>query len=350
MNDESDDEISKETADQTRFQLPNGRWQCNHTCTGGFTKKGKSCSHKCCREGVQYPRPPKATAKKSETGGDTDSAGQSTTNLQVMLPHDSERRRAHAPVQNRSSKRWKGELRPQTPPRQPANREDTECIDLSMLDDDADFGLSTTEEAREAQGPRIVVDGRGVFVNDNATARLAEGEEGDSFDESLFDDMDLRDISELLADKDDLHHATAESRTSAGRKEAQNQPREVKQGTAEPIDVDALSPAMHKATTSTRTREPTTPAGSADGVGRWNTDTLIGGGDVMEWQPPSTLDTRPAIMDMTENGDETRRHRLEVQTRLPATSNSQEPAWLGDVDPQVIDMLRGYVSWSEGGV
>lgn len=40
-------------------KMENGKWMCHHRCrNGGTTKSGKSCSHKCCHEGVDKLRPP----------------------------------------------------------------------------------------------------------------------------------------------------------------------------------------------------------------------------------------------------------------------------------------------------
>ena len=42
----------------------NGKWMCQHYCrNGGPTKSGKPCSHKCCHEGVDKPRPPPTRQK-----------------------------------------------------------------------------------------------------------------------------------------------------------------------------------------------------------------------------------------------------------------------------------------------
>jgi ATP-dependent DNA helicase HFM1/MER3 len=44
-------------------KLPNGKYQCNHACTGGApTKAGKPCTHRCCLEGLDKPR--KLTKKR----------------------------------------------------------------------------------------------------------------------------------------------------------------------------------------------------------------------------------------------------------------------------------------------
>ncbi|KAK4097990.1 P-loop containing nucleoside triphosphate hydrolase protein [Parathielavia hyrcaniae] len=64
---EFDDGIDATNGEPVR--LPNGRWQCNHACSGGApTKSGKPCSHRCCKEGLDKPprRPAQRTKRKSE--------------------------------------------------------------------------------------------------------------------------------------------------------------------------------------------------------------------------------------------------------------------------------------------
>ncbi|KAB5566714.1 hypothetical protein GE09DRAFT_1218970 [Coniochaeta sp. 2T2.1] len=56
-----------DTADNEPVRLDNGRWRCNHVCSGGApTKSGKVCTHRCCIEGLEKPRKikPKGTEPK----------------------------------------------------------------------------------------------------------------------------------------------------------------------------------------------------------------------------------------------------------------------------------------------
>ncbi|OTA94187.1 hypothetical protein M434DRAFT_384303 [Hypoxylon sp. CO27-5] len=40
-------------------KMENGKWMCNHRChNGGLTAAGKPCTHRCCHEGLDKPRPP----------------------------------------------------------------------------------------------------------------------------------------------------------------------------------------------------------------------------------------------------------------------------------------------------
>lgn len=62
--------------DREPVKLPNGKWQCNHACTGGApTKAGKPCTHKCCQEGLDRPRkrqPPKPKKRPADDELDRD--------------------------------------------------------------------------------------------------------------------------------------------------------------------------------------------------------------------------------------------------------------------------------------
>ncbi|KAI1141226.1 P-loop containing nucleoside triphosphate hydrolase protein [Hypoxylon sp. FL0543] len=46
------------------IKMDNGKWMCNHRCrNGGLTTTGKLCTHKCCHEGLDKPRPPPGEKK-----------------------------------------------------------------------------------------------------------------------------------------------------------------------------------------------------------------------------------------------------------------------------------------------
>jgi ATP-dependent DNA helicase HFM1/MER3 len=51
----------EEKVDGEPKQLENGKWACNHKC-----KEKTACKHMCCRDGLDRPRPPKKSAKKSD--------------------------------------------------------------------------------------------------------------------------------------------------------------------------------------------------------------------------------------------------------------------------------------------
>ncbi|KAK3381089.1 hypothetical protein B0H63DRAFT_434481 [Podospora didyma] len=72
------------------IKLPNGRYQCNHPCTGtGRTRAGNPCSHRCCKAGlVKARRKPQQKARKRESTVEGD-------NIEVRLssPPSVKRRR-----------------------------------------------------------------------------------------------------------------------------------------------------------------------------------------------------------------------------------------------------------------
>lgn len=52
--------VSASTNTTDSVLLPNGKWTCNHACSGGqLLKNGNPCKHKCCMDGIDKPRKPK---------------------------------------------------------------------------------------------------------------------------------------------------------------------------------------------------------------------------------------------------------------------------------------------------
>ncbi|KAJ4414108.1 ATP-dependent DNA helicase MER3 [Neurospora sp. IMI 360204] len=75
--DDSGDMENSQILDREPVQLPNGRWQCNHACSGGApTKSGKPCTHKCCQEGIEKPRKRPTKKRKGTEQGDQKSESQ----------------------------------------------------------------------------------------------------------------------------------------------------------------------------------------------------------------------------------------------------------------------------------
>ncbi|KAI0595214.1 hypothetical protein F4775DRAFT_605356 [Biscogniauxia sp. FL1348] len=51
-------------------RMENGKWMCNHHCrNGNLTKSGKPCTHRCCHEGMDRPRPSQKKRGTEEKGG-----------------------------------------------------------------------------------------------------------------------------------------------------------------------------------------------------------------------------------------------------------------------------------------
>ncbi|OTB09336.1 hypothetical protein M426DRAFT_256446, partial [Hypoxylon sp. CI-4A] len=57
----------KEPSASEPMKMDNGKWMCNHRCrNGNLTTSGKPCTHKCCHEGLDKPRPPPQGKKKNK--------------------------------------------------------------------------------------------------------------------------------------------------------------------------------------------------------------------------------------------------------------------------------------------
>jgi len=147
-----------ETIEKEPVKLPNGKWQCNHACTGGApTKAGKRCSHRCCLEGLDKPRkikPKEAKAaepKKRKADGISDqgvgekatitgSAGSGDTPAKVVKKRKLAQQSPSA--QGAPESPWKpASLHSSDNYTEPAQFDESkyEHIDLSNIDDD-DYG------------------------------------------------------------------------------------------------------------------------------------------------------------------------------------------------------------------
>lgn len=156
---DEDDPGSTQSEFREPIQLPNGKWKCNHRCSGGApTKHGKPCSHRCCREGIDKPRRrPLQRAKRKagelcgETRSDVPKAGsyfqqplKAATNSAASGPIKRHKARAvpslpevtvsprPTKLANASNVDWQG---------MDFDSMDIECIDLSFTDDEGDGHL-----------------------------------------------------------------------------------------------------------------------------------------------------------------------------------------------------------------
>ena len=61
FDDPSEDREDARDKQYHSVKLPNGKWQCQHTCNNGRTIRQELCKHRCCHEGLD--RPPKIRSK-----------------------------------------------------------------------------------------------------------------------------------------------------------------------------------------------------------------------------------------------------------------------------------------------
>ncbi|KAI0382286.1 P-loop containing nucleoside triphosphate hydrolase protein [Hypomontagnella monticulosa] len=71
-------------------KMDNGRWMCNHRCrNGGLTASGKTCTHKCCHEGLDKPRPPPREKKTNKSTARNEDGRDVTTSTLAKQPQTS---------------------------------------------------------------------------------------------------------------------------------------------------------------------------------------------------------------------------------------------------------------------
>ena len=154
-HDDGDAMDSAQTVAREPVQLPNGRWQCNHVCSGGApTRSGKPCTHRCCKEGLDKPRKrpvQRPKRKREEAGDELVSTRAPKSTLARPQPQGS----VHPPTGNLIDRQKTQSVLSLTqstltfPPRPTkTQRQDwenmdfdamgLECIDLSFTDDEGD--------------------------------------------------------------------------------------------------------------------------------------------------------------------------------------------------------------------
>ncbi|KAK4187755.1 putative ATP-dependent DNA helicase, partial [Podospora australis] len=168
------------TSDATHdpVQLPNGRWQCNHICTGGtLTKTGKPCNHKCCKEGLDKPRKRVAQKPKPKRKAE-DAIDGVDSHLEIcdraakrQKPKDKE---MSSYFQPESATRQRGQSAGTNWEAAGFDDFDLECIDLSYeTDDGAEAQISRSGKGSHAGGAADME--RGLLPSSSASVDLGFG-------------------------------------------------------------------------------------------------------------------------------------------------------------------------------
>jgi ATP-dependent DNA helicase HFM1/MER3 len=287
------------TYDAAPVQLPNGRWRCNHICSGaGVTRSGKTCHHKCCREGLR--KPPKKTSKKrsreeEQAEPNSQKASSQAVRKKVKKGTAQEKQAAEAkvaePALHPAAKVYKG-----------GYGDPFDVIDLSMVDDrPAEFEDVASLVRPRATEPEIAA----VEEDDFGLDELHELERY----------ISMNDTEESRGLRDGANDAVLGGASGEGRQSPDlgspfigDQPNEdaqaelagVKQrdagpGTIRPSDNVILTPA---ATT-------------------------------IDPEEIACGEIKDAAADATQ----------------PMTEPEPEPEWLKEIDPEIVEMFRGYVTF-----
>lgn len=136
------DHIDEEKTPTAPIQMANGKWKCNHQCAGGApTKNGKQCSHRCCHEGLDRPRP--APRKKEKNAVHkirsipedmTTIRSMSEASQRTVKPNERKTQPKRQLSESSATKNRAAVKKPRTQAR--FNDDDIKCIDLSAVTDD----------------------------------------------------------------------------------------------------------------------------------------------------------------------------------------------------------------------
>ncbi|KAK4442903.1 hypothetical protein QBC34DRAFT_386846 [Podospora aff. communis PSN243] len=351
-------------------QLPNGRWRCNHACSGGVcAKSGKLCSHRCCKEGLGKPRKrsqPKPKRKEDEFEADTAEEHPvstiTSTAKPVHLGPPSKRQKTLSQFTNATEKNINA-------PKTIANTSEKaaagteryfwEPMDLSLLLDDDVVDLSQINDGLGKPKPIIPI----------APMDLDDG----GLDEFL-----LPTSQKLVVPQADKLHA------QQSRKDQPSQAREHTQKIPNVAGITAsgqLLGAGGYGMISTRADEPRVPGfrsgakdkvfyqdgkstnhdgESAPGSSRANPEYIPSDfsdiGSMFDEEvlfedavsePPKAVDPGTTLDSDMETDNPTASPTAEsIDVHVPKHNLREgEPDWVAEFDPEFVDLFRGYVTF-----
>ncbi|KAI1100078.1 P-loop containing nucleoside triphosphate hydrolase protein [Jackrogersella minutella] len=372
------------------LKMDNGRWMCNHRCrNGGLTGAGKPCSHRCCHEGLEKPRPPPREKKKNKstrTEGDEGTEKDGCTIRSSTKYSQAPQAAVTKPVfkmDGRSTslpnvKRKRSAVDQGKGIKHPSARKnasdldtlsDIECIDLSSCPDDNEVNRSPSvmssfsdkdnlspnmKGSKNRTSPNsyklLSYETSGAFRKTDTA--LSRGDADTRYDSDIFEeDEELPDIESLIrlselqdggpsqtaADKDETLYpgvvqTLKESRSYGWEPDLSFTTIDELEKASDRFDLpSANSSSRDTHLKSSSTAQKITIPGSSS--------PLLDSHDVIQTSPvPEMEDREPLFFDSDPfQSNEDVEH-------LPA-SNPNEPAWLAEFDPQLIESLRGCVNF-----
>lgn len=368
-----DDDDSSQMANTEPLQMPNGKWRCNHPCSGDApTKSGKPCSHRCCREGLENPRKSRLqwqNKKRQLSPG----LGREETNMfqrarvpprqqpqgithasRIPQPKRQRVQKTSLIVSSAPAPPFKGAIKGSNNDWSKADLDemDIDCIDLSWVDDDDDIsGLVTSGPLQEeANHPLIGATRAGAVALDAhesgprkfVTQTLAQT---DIRTVAPAASQDYHDMDEYSVDQDhspepdkllDGGHTTMQLITGGFKSGASDEV--LYQGIFNKFDKTASSFQLNDChedalrisygTTKPENQSSPVPAESTESTSDQSPGSLVAGA-------PTT--------SPVSNGGKTNTNGGIPKRRIAVTSN--EPDWVAEFDPEIIDMFRGYVTF-----
>ncbi|KAK4245688.1 hypothetical protein C7999DRAFT_42776 [Corynascus novoguineensis] len=366
------DDDSSQMANTQPLQLPNGKWRCNHPCSGDApTKSGKPCSHRCCREGLERPRKlglqwqnKKRQLSPGDGPGETkmwQSAGahprqqpQGITHASA-IPRPKRQRVQETPsiVLSALASPFKSAVEGSNNDWNKADLDemDVDCIDLSWVDDDDEISGLVTSGSRQEEANRPLIeatraDAVTLYAHESGpskpvTRALAQTDIRTVARAASRDDHD---VDEYSVDQDyspepDKHldgdHTMMQPTTGA-----------FKSGASDEVLYQGITNKFHKTTSSFQrsdSHEDTLKISSGTTKpGEQSLPVPVEFPELTSDQSPGSLVAgEPTISPVNSGG---RTNTSGGPKRRTATT-SNEPDWVAEFDPEIIDMFRGYVTF-----
>lgn len=377
--DDSWDMENSQMLDREPVQLPNGRWQCNHACSGGApTKSGKPCTHKCCQEGLEKPRKRPNKKRKETEQGNKKSESQSVLTQTSFEPLSRTSTGSQATA-NKTISRAATEKEASEKPYEPVNKKpklelplqkqtidgvDFDYIDLSYVDDEFEDIAAGVQRKKTAtttvnQGERANIKSQSSHNEAWGVAQAqTEGTRGSAapssqdltadqsiafplstqvYGDDSFDAGNLAILDSMMLQASNRH--TAKSPFSIGGKD---------QVFYQTPSSRSLEPGMNL----TDELVPLNPQ-SAGNIDQSATVIDLDWDDVpMEGKDPMNDDRSvsytieaPSPHELAHGSPQTPNVVESNEAKDQSRKIEGEPEWVSTMDPDVVDMLRGFVTF-----
>ncbi|KAK4147307.1 uncharacterized protein C8A04DRAFT_34040 [Dichotomopilus funicola] len=352
-------------AESEPVRLPNGKWQCNHPCTGGtVTRSGKPCTHRCCRDGLDKPPKRAAQRRKRQAEETTDAfeglerprtspQPQSPTLPQSQQATQSKRKRLHdaQPLTKSSSFMPINAVKTQHSSWDALDIDDLDCIDLSFTDDESDLIVKRPVTVSSS--------GDGNLKHSPQGARGAGSETGNNPSSTQVRETVPPERKGLYETHFPTQGEEFKDDDLDDYLEAENFP-----------EVQRINPRRQLSTSSSTMKadEPPAGKGTAELPGTLIGDTRAADGDMTvatRNDTDSTIPSTTITLDNTTGISSTSLPLSPDVVELPGPPNKSqddpsvdksraqagsdpaydEPAWVAEFDPEFVDMFRGYVTF-----
>ncbi|KAK5658040.1 hypothetical protein OQA88_2595 [Cercophora sp. LCS_1] len=327
--------------DSEPVQLLNGKWRCNHACSGDSrTKSGKPCTHRCCKEGLDKPRKRSQPRPKKRKSGELELVGGGDNNQQWQSQFalgTPEAEPAARPPAKRSKSITMVEPKALDKPAPAAAKHKwkqldlgdmvIDCIDLSNVDDEVFLDHTSLRDATNASAP---------LRTPPATNRRGDAQwQGDIYS-FAYPSRDLSIVNPISSEPIQMGNAgPVDLQTPAHEPESddfwdaafENMDWELKHAASKPAFKEGgrdvvLSGGMSKGMTKGADHEELTavkpviePAAKDQGL------------------PSSSLSSRSS-------------ESASASTEASSKRREGEPAWVAEFEDQdIVDLLRGYVTF-----